>query len=466
MTQSSLKKDPPVIPLQPADDWHDPLKLIQNSVPSSASRIVLWIISLLMLILMLWAAIGQIDIIVSAEGKIVPQTLLKIVQPAEAGVVKSLLVKEGDSVTKGQVLVRLDATLANADKASISHELTAQQMQMRRIEAQLNNHSMLPKAGDDPILFAQVNNQYIAYKNTYENSLAHEQSLLHKAQHEKRSAEAILNKLEQTTPTYQRTAEAYAKLQKEGYVSGLANAEKQREATEKINDLVAQRATVAALNATLTAQQKKLHQLHSAYQSELHKEFADIHAKIQQLEPSLDKSIYREGLMELRAPQNGIIKDVATTTVGAVVQPGTVVFTVVPEGEQLFADVNINNENVGFVHVGQSAQIKLAAYPFQRHGMLTGRVVHLSADATELNQPGANAGNDENKSDNPATNRYSSYKARIQLDHQILADPHGLQLLLTPGMQVVAEINQGKRTVLEYLLSPVRKTISEAGRER
>jgi hemolysin D len=121
---------------------------------------------------------------------------------------------------------------------------------------------------------------------------------------------------------------------------------------------------------------------------------------------------------------------------------------------------------VGFVQTGQKAQIKLAAYPFQRYGMLTGKVIHVSADASEpakANGPSAISGN---ASDGNTANGSATYKARIQLDQQTLTDPQGKKLVLTPGMQIVAEVNQGKRTVLEYLLSPVQKAVSEAGRER
>lgn len=457
-----------VIQLHPPSRWHDPLRLIQTTAPSDTGRIVLWSVSILMLVLIAWAAFGKLDIIASAEGKLAPQTLVKIVQPAEAGVVKQLLVDEGDAVKAGQVLARLDTTLASADKAGISSDLATQQMQARRIEAELSDQPMLPKAGDDPQRYAQVQSQYAAHKKAFADSLDQEKSLLAKAEHEKRSATEILSKLEQTLPTYRKAADAYAKLEKEGFFGGLAAADKQREATEKSKDLDAQQSTVAALNATIAAQQKRISQLHSAYQSELQKELADIRAKIAQLQPNLDKTLYKEGLMELRAPQDGVIKDLATTTVGAVVQPGTVVLTLVPKGEQLFADVNVKNEDVGFVQVGQTAQIKLAAYPFQKYGMLTGKVIHVSADATESNRASTNA----NAAASNTTDGISqatgiaTYKARIQLDHQSLADPQGNKLQITPGMQIVAEINQGKRTVLEYLLSPVQKAVSEAGRER
>lgn len=95
--------------------------------------------------------------------------------------------------------------------------------------------------------------------------------------------------------------------------------------------------------------------------------------------------------MELRAPQDGVIKDLATTTVGAEVRPGTVVLTLVPQSEQLFVDVSIKNDGVGFVQIGQSAQVKLTAYPFQKYGMLMGKVIHISADTTQNNPGGGGA---------------------------------------------------------------------------
>jgi hemolysin D len=460
-----------VVPLRPPSQWHDPLRLIQNEAPSEFGRIVLWAVSALVFILLIWAAIGKLDIIATAEGKLVPQTLVKIVQPAEPGVVKELLVNEGDTVKRGQVLARLDTTLASADKAGISSDLATQQLQMRRLEAELADQPMLPKAGDDPQAYAHVQSQYIAHRKAFLDSLDQEKSMLTKAEHEHKGAAEMLAKLQQTLPTYQRTAAAYEKLEKEGFMGSLAAADKQREAIEKGKDLAAQQAAVQAFSATIAAQTKKISQLQSAYKSELQKELAEVRAKTAQLQPTLDKSIYKEGLMELRAPQDGVIKDLATTTVGAVVQPGTVVLTLVPQGEQLFADVSIKNDDVGFVQVGQSAQVKLAAYPFQKYGMLMGKVIHISADATQNNQGGggsasSSAGSSTADAAAAAAAAMATYKVRVRLDEQVLKDPQGKALVITPGMQVVAEINQGKRTVLEYLLSPVQKAVQESGRER
>jgi hemolysin D len=116
----------------------------------------------------------------------------------------------------------------------------------------------------------------------------------------------------------------------------------------------------------------------------------------------------------------------------------------------------VRNEDVGFIQPSQRAQVKLAAYPFQRYGMLAGTVSHIGADASEAPARGAQ----------PAPDSPAGYKVRIALDTQQLRDSQGRLLQLTPGMQAVAEIHQGRRSVLDYLLSPVQKAISESGRER
>ena len=456
-TQSTTSTQ--VIPLRPPARWHDPLNLIQTTAPEQSGRIVLWAVSLLVLTLIGWAAFGQLEIIISSEGKLVPQTLVKIVQPADAGVVKELLVREGESVRAGQVLARLDPTVARAEQAGVASDLAGQQMQVRRIEAELANAPMYPKTGDQPQLYAQVHGQYLAHKQAYQDGLSSANSMLQKALHERKSAAEVLSKLEQTLPAYKKAAEAYGKLEKAGYVSGLGSGDKQREALEKLKDRDAQLASVAALDAAIAAEKTRISQLQSGYKSDLERELAELRGRIAQLQPNLDKSNYRAGLLELKAPQDGTIKDLATTSVGAVVQPGTVVLTLVPKNELLFADVAIKNEDVGFVRLGQKVQVKLAAYPFQQYGMLRGKVIHISADASEA----AKSAGSGNAGDVLAQ---ASYKARVQLDQQSLVDPQNNKLALQPGMQVVGEIIQGKQTVLQYLLSPVRKAVAEAGHER
>jgi HlyD family secretion protein len=148
-----------------------------------------------------------------------------------------------------------------------------------------------------------------------------------------------------------------------------------------------------------------------------------------------------------------------------VVSPGTVLLSIVPEHEALVAEVSVKNDDVGFVYPKQRVKVKLAAYPFEEYGMLDGEVIHLGPDASTPDAQQQGKDGNSNKQQQQQQQQPSIYKAIVALDQQTL-DADGKQHKLVAGMQVVAEINQGRRTVIQYLLSPVTKTFEESGHER
>ena len=171
-------------------------------------------------------------------------------------------------------------------------------------------------------------------------------------------------------------------------------------------------------------------------------------------------------MLELKAPQAGIVKDLATHTPGTVVSPGTVLMTLVPSNEALQAEVWLKNEDAGFVYAGQAVKVKLMAYPFQKYGMIDGKVLQVSADATDKTSVNNNQANQNDNSPNTSVaNTQLAYRTLIKLDKQQLQIEQD-KLSLTPGMQVAAEIKLADQTVMQYLLSPVSKAFHEAGRER
>jgi HlyD family secretion protein len=255
---------------------------------------------------------------------------------------------------------------------------------------------------------------------------------------------------------------AYDRLGTEGFYSPLAVEEKRREWVEKQQDLRSQEALVAAASSSLEASKRKLAQITSSYRSDLHNERLEAQNQLRRLEQEVSKLDHKSGWLTLKAPQDGVIKDLATHTVGTVVSAGTVLMSLVPQDEPLQAEVFVKNEDAGFVNEGQAAKVKVAAYPFQKYGMLDGTVLHLGPDAQEPGQQTAAQAGMQRVPDAAATPRY---KALVRLQRQQLA-LEGQAMPLTPGMQVVAEVHLGSRTVMEYLLSPVQKAWHEAGRER
>ena len=410
--------------------------------------------------ILLWAVFGRLDIVAVADGKLVPSSYLKIVQPAEQGIVKEILVKEGEKVAAGQVLVRMDPALAEADVKSIQAEYDNKRLALRRIDAQLAGK---PLTKDKPVeLFAQVSAQYAANVRAYENALAQEKALLDKARHDLAAAEATKAKLEQVLPHYIEQEKAFEKLSKDGFAGRILYTDKRRERIEKEQDLRTQEFTIGSSEAVIEQSQQKMAQITADYRRQLQTERIEIAAQLERATQELAKLEHRHGLLELRAPQAGVVKDLATHTAGTVAAPGTILMTLVPEGDKLVAEIWVSNQDVGFVRPGQPAKLKLAAFQFQKYGLVEGKVLHINADATEAPSP--------NTRSDALTGRDRpmgplAFRALLELSsQQLVAD--GERYPLQPGMQVMGEIHLGTRTILEYMLSPVQKAFHEAARER
>ena len=449
---------------QQAMDFAPGLLAIQESPPARLPRAVLYTVASLFAILVLWATIGKLDIIASADGKLVPKSYIKVVQPAETGIVKEILVREGELVQAGQVLLRMDPQDVEADANTLRTELAIKSLQLRRIDAELSGAPLAKEADDPDDLYRRVDAQYRDRRQAYLDSLAQTQDMLAKAERDYDSGREVLQKLTQTNPILKSQADAYADLGKDGYAPKVMIGDKQRAYLENVQDLRAQTATLAGLAAAVSQASKQVSEVSSKYRSDLQNERMDAETDYRKYQQDSAKQDHKSALLELRAPQAGIVKDLSTHTIGTVVSAGTVLLSLVPEDEPMVAEVMIKNDDVGFVHARQKVKLKLAAYPFQKYGMIEGEIQQLWPDSSDEDSSshGGNSGKTTSSDGAPPP---STYKALIALDTQTLGSgEHTLKLV--PGMQVIAEINQGRRTVLEYLLSPVQKTLSESGRER
>jgi HlyD family secretion protein len=239
--------------------------------------------------------------------------------------------------------------------------------------------------------------------------------------------------------------------------------ERKRQRIEAEQALKAQGHAIEGFRATIQQSKKRLAQIESNYRQQLYSERVDATTQHERVAQDWEKQAHRNTLLELKAPQDGVIKDLATHTEGAVLQPGTVLMTIVPANEPLRAEVWVGNRDRGFVREGQPVRLKISPYPFQKYGMIEGVVKNVSADATDAggrNPPPQESGNGGAESE-PAYR----FRTLVELKQQVL-ESDGFRHSLMPGMQVDAEIALGQRTVLEYLLSPVRKAFHEAARER
>lgn len=447
-------------PVQQGMEFAPALLYVQHDPPSPLPRMVLRGILLLLVVLLVWACWGRLDVVTVAEGKLVPLTYLKIVQPVEAGIVRDIAVVEGQHVEVGQVLVRMDSNISEADSLSLQNQLQFKAMELRRIEAELASRPFKRAPGDSPELYQRILSEYQSNVNALQDRLATENASLMKARHDLASTMEVQHKLEETLPTYQAQEVAYERLGKDGFMGKLMVLDKQRERIEKEQDLRSQEFNAKSLKASIDQSERRLNQVISEYKQKLQAEQVSIFGEYQRLEQEWAKQAHKNSLLELKAPQSGVVKDLATHTPGTVVSPGAVLMTLVPNDEELQAEVWLKNEDAGFVVRGQKVKVKLAAYPFHKYGMVDGEVIQVSADATERE-----SGASQNTETASPSGIHSTYRTLVRLKQQYLEVDQD-RLRLSPGMQVTAEVKLTEQTVMEYMLSPVRRAFHDAGRER
>lgn len=442
-------------------EFSPPLIRLQDSPPSPLGRRVIHVLIGLLAALLLWSLLGRLDIVAVAEGKLVPHSYVKIVQPAEGGIVREILVREGERVAGGQVLMRMDTQLSEADRRILETDFYRKTLTLVRIDAELGQAEFRPGANAPAGLAREIEAQLKANRAALEAALAEERAKLEKARREMAAAQQVKAKLAETLPHYRAQDVAFEKLSKDGYAGPLMASDKKRERIEKEQEFATQEHVIASARASVAQSDMRLAQIAADHRRQLFAERNEIQGQVDKLEQERAKQAHREGLLELKASQAGVVKDIATHTAGTVVQPGTVLLTLVPQDDLLRAEVWVSNQDIGFVRQGQPVKVKLAAFPFQKYGMVEGTVEHVSADAADGNTQGQQNGGGE-KGAKPAP---LTYRALVALKAMQL-EQDSERLALTAGMQATAEILLGRRSVLEYLLSPVQKAWHEAGRER
>ncbi len=434
-------------------DFAPALLRLQDRPPHPIGRKVLWTAIWMLAAVVLWMLMGRVDIVAVADGKLVPRGYVKIVQPTEAGVVKEILVSEGQAVREGQVLMRMDARISQAEGEALQADFQRKRLVLRRIDAELAGRPFATRHDDPPGLASEIGSQHAANRAALESALAEEHARLQRARQELAAAEQVRAKLREILPHYSEQEKAFAQLGSEGFAGPIMVGDKRRERIEKEQELKAQEHVVAAARASIDQSGKKLANIETSYRRTLFMEREEVAAAIDKLTQELAKHGHRHEMLELRAPQAGIVKELGTHTAGTVVQPGTVLLTLVPGDQGLDAEVWISNEDIGFVSPGTPAKLKLVAFPFQKFGMVEGTVRLVSADATDP---------DADKARNAAP---LAYRAIVELKQDHLRTD-GDRLLLAAGMQARADLLLGTRTLAEYLLSPVTRAWREAARER
>jgi hemolysin D len=447
---------------------------IAESPPLPASRAIGGTIILFFLTSLLWASVGSVDIIATAQGKIVPTGRTKIIQPLETGVVHAIHVQDGQKVKQGDVLIEIDTTISAAESDRLRNEYMQAALSAARLKAslELDNDPLahfIPPAGATDTEIALQKATLINQLDEIKAKLSNLDSQIAQNEGERDSVTATIAKLNDSIPYLEKRAEARDYLAKKGYGSKLDYLTTQQDLVEHQQELKVQQGKFAEAEGAISALREQRRQAEDEYKSTNLKDLADAEEKATSLHDQYVQASEKYRLQTLTAPVDGTVQQLAVHTEGGVVTPAQDLMSIVPEDSHLEIEAMISNKDIGFVHAGQEAHIKIDTFNYTRYGLLHGRVLSVSQDAItrdkpqdktgEKQQPGAESDSSEPKGQELV------YAARISLD-QTQMQINDRTVELSPGMAVTAEIKTGSQHVIQYLLSPVEKHVHQALRER
>jgi hemolysin D len=477
-SESTAKKVIPLPRRVPRRDKHElaflPAALeIVETPPSPIGRAVAFTIIVLFCLALAWASFGQIDIVASAQGKIIPSGRTKTIQPFETGVVRAIHVRDGQSVKVGQTLIELDTTMNEAERNHLRSDLVSAQLDVARLRAALSDGpdplaEFHPPEGAPAALVATQRHFLLSQAAERQAKLAALDRQRAQKEAERATTAATIAKLDATIPILQQRVDIRKGLADKELVSKITYLETLHQLIDQQEDRKVQQSRYQEAEAALAAIIETRAQAEAEYRRTLSSDLVEAERKARGLSEDLVKAEQRTRFQVLTAPVDGVVQQLSVHTVGGVVTPAQALLIVVPAESRLEIEAMVSNRDIGFVHAGQQAQIKVDTFNFTRYGLLHGDVLSVSQDAITHDKPqdksgdkvpGADASTSEPKGQELV------YAARISLPRtQMQIDDNMVNL--TPGMAVTVEIKTGSRTVISYLLSPLVRYQHDSLRER
>ncbi|OWQ88959.1 hemolysin activation protein [Roseateles aquatilis] len=426
---------------------------IQDTPMHPSPRRTAAVLIALAVIALAWTVFGRVDIVAIAPGRLIVSERVKLVQPLERSVVRAILVRDGDHVSPGQLLVALDPTGASADLAGLDEQRLAvdgERMLARALTDALEGGR--PPAFEAPSSWPPLRRDATARRlqaewQDLQARLGRIDAEAARRRAERATIQATALRLGTALRLSQRREDDLRALAGAGFASTHAWEDRRRERLDLDGELGTQHARLreaeAALDESRRARDAALAEARRRWREAL----AQAEPRLAQLEAERRKATRREQLTRLTAPVAGTVQQLAAHTPGGIVTEAQTLMVIVPDDAPVTAEVMLDNKDIGFVRVGDTAAVKLDTFPFTRHGTLPATVTRISADAVDDEQRGP------------------LFAATLTLADRAI-DIDGTRVPLRPGMALSAEVRTGSRRVIEFLLSPIERTSNESLRER
>jgi len=440
------------------DSWEPPRPDIEDILgerPPRGLRRLHYAVALLFAALVAIAALAQVDIVVTGSGRIAADAPVMVVQPVTLSVVREIRVRPGDRVRRGDVLATLDPTLTAADKAALVAQQAALAAQILRLEAELRDAvPVFPDASEDArlqaALAAQRRQHYAARRAAFDEEIAR---LRAEAAASDRALASLAQQIAVARELEAMRGDLFEK--RIGSKITFLEARAQRLRAEREHQEAATRLENAT--RTMLAREADRQAFANDWQRQTLEDLAKARGQDAVVAETLAKAVMLAERVTLIAPEDGVVLAVARRSAGSVLNPAEALITLSPTGAELIAEVMIGSADIGYLLPGQRAALKIDAFPFQRHGTLTGQLRSVGAESLAPGDAGALPASGQ-----PLPGAY--HRSQIVLDRAALRQLPD-RAALVPGMTLSAEIQVGSRSVLSYFLYPILRGFDEALRE-
>ncbi len=448
---------------------------IMEKPPSPGFRWLMIALCALFGIALIWSIFGRVDVVAIASGKTLPAGNAKVIQPIEIGSVRVIHVRNGQRVKKGDLLIELDTTISGADEAQATRGLMAARIAAARNDALLDQmdgrSSGFATPAGTPADVAR--NQNALVRSSIAEFRAERAGMVQSRAEQiatLAASQAEIAKLEQTLPLIDQQLVARRDLAERGFFSKLKVLEYEQLRVEHVQNIAIQKANADKARAAIANIDAQIDRVSAGFAKTAATELSTATDDASVRAEELVKSARRRELQAIRAPVDGTVQQLAVTTIGGIVQPAQALMVIVPDGSEVTVEAFVLNKDIGFVRIGQPVRVKLEAFPFTDYGLIEGTVENISRDAIDLAAAGQGgsagaASVGQTDGSNRPTPQGLVYAARIRLNKRTIRVA-GEDRPIGPGLALQAEIVTGRRRIINYLLSPLSRTIDEAGRER
>jgi hemolysin D len=443
---------------------------IAETPPSPAGRAIAASIMAVFCVALAWASLGSVDIVATSTGKIVPGGRTKLVQPFETGVVRAVHVRDGQTVKAGDVLIELDPTMTGADRERQKGDLVGAELDAARLRAALADDPLAafrPPQGADAVKIETHRQLLINERAEQDAKLSEIGRQLSQKEAERATISASVAKTQATIPVLQERVNIHKTLLDKGLASKVVYLTELQDLVGLQQDVTVQKSKLREADAAIALLRETREKTAVEYRRAVYDALSKAEQKVASVTQDVIKADQRNKFQSLVAPVDGVVQQLAVHTVGGVVTPAQVLAVVVPTHAPLEIEAMVSNRDIGFVHAGQKAEIKVDTFNFTRYGLLHGEVLSLSSDAITRDKQ-QNASNDRSAgaaSTSEPRGQELEYAARVSLDRTDMQVDEKL-VKLSPGMAVTVEIKTGSRKIISYLLSPLARYKRDSLRER